>query len=73
MIPRAPSPEEIAKAMKPDGGWTREHLAAWGVPWPPPHGWKRRLERRHAWENRKPMRRANAGLLARFAKFGETQ
>ena len=23
-----------------NGGWTRTQLAAWGVPWPPPKGWK---------------------------------
>lgn len=25
------------------GGHTRAQLAAWGVPWPPPKGWKKRL------------------------------
>jgi len=25
------------------GGWTRAQLAAIGVPWPPPHKWKRRI------------------------------
>jgi hypothetical protein len=25
------------------GGYTRETLAKWGVPWPPPKGWKKRL------------------------------
>ncbi|NBE54721.1 TnsA endonuclease N-terminal domain-containing protein [Streptomyces boluensis] len=38
-----PSPEEIEGARTPAGGWTREQLAAWGVPWPPPKGWKERL------------------------------
>jgi hypothetical protein len=27
------------------GPWTRSQLAQWGVPWPPPKGWKTRLER----------------------------
>jgi hypothetical protein len=27
------------------GGWTAEQLAAWGVPWPPPTGWRKALER----------------------------
>lgn len=27
------------------GGFTKAQLAVWGVPWPPPKGWKRRLER----------------------------
>jgi hypothetical protein len=25
------------------GGWSREVLASWGVSWPPPRGWRRRL------------------------------
>lgn len=25
------------------GGWTRATLAEWGVPWPPPRGWKKVL------------------------------
>lgn len=32
--------EEIEAAMTPKGGWTRDTLAKWGVPWPPPKGWK---------------------------------
>ena len=28
--------EEIEAGRSPRGGWTREQLAAWGVPWPPP-------------------------------------
>ncbi|MFE8940925.1 hypothetical protein ACFYNX_26005 [Streptomyces sp. NPDC007872] len=35
-----PSPEEIEAARTPAGGWKRDQLAAWGVPWPPPKGWK---------------------------------
>ena len=38
-----PSPDEIEAARTPAGGWTRDQLAAWGVPWPPPAGWKQRL------------------------------
>lgn len=30
------------------GGYTRTQLAEWGVPWPPPKGWKKQLERRVA-------------------------
>lgn len=25
------------------GGWTKATLAGWGVPWPPPKGWLKRL------------------------------
>lgn len=32
--------EEIEAKMTPAGGYTRATLAAWGVPWPPPKGWK---------------------------------
>lgn len=34
---------EIDAAKTPAGGWTKEQLASWGVPWPPRGGWKRRL------------------------------
>ncbi|MDH6107914.1 hypothetical protein P3T36_006373 [Kitasatospora sp. MAP12-15] len=38
-----PSPDEIEAVRTPAGGWTRAQLAAWGVPWPPPKGWKKQL------------------------------
>lgn len=25
------------------GGWTKDQLAEWGVPWPPPKGWKAKI------------------------------
>ena len=34
---------EIEAAKTPSGGWTREQLARWGVPWPPPKGWRQCL------------------------------
>jgi hypothetical protein len=37
------SREQIEKARTERGGWTRAQLAEWGVPWPPPKGWKKRL------------------------------
>jgi hypothetical protein len=43
-IARIPSPEEIEQYKTPNGGWTRHDLANWGVPWPPPEGWKEALE-----------------------------
>lgn len=27
-------------------GWTKPKLASWGVPWPPPRGWRKRLLRK---------------------------
>lgn len=38
-----PTPEEIDAARTANGGWARESLATWGVPWPPPAGWKKKL------------------------------
>lgn len=35
--------EEIDAARTDNGGWTREQLSQWGVPWPPPKGWRRAL------------------------------
>lgn len=32
---------EAGKSLK--GGWTAKTLASWGVPWPPPKGWKEAL------------------------------
>jgi hypothetical protein len=43
-VARIPSPYEIEQYKTPNGGWTRHDLANWGVPWPPPHGWKEALE-----------------------------
>jgi hypothetical protein len=33
--------DEIMAKQTPKGGWTREQLAEWKVPWPPPRGWKK--------------------------------
>lgn len=35
--------EEIEAGRSAKGGWTRQQLAAWGVPWPPPAGWRAKL------------------------------
>lgn len=43
---RAPITQaEIEAAKTPKGGWKRETLAAWGVPWPPPGGWRKQIVR----------------------------
>lgn len=34
------SEDEILAARSPKGAWTKKTLAEWGVPWPPPGGWK---------------------------------
>jgi hypothetical protein len=45
-LPRV-SREEIEACRTPAGGYsfTRERLASWSVPWPPPPGWRQALER----------------------------
>lgn len=43
-----PSPDEVEAARTPAGGWTKDTLAQWGIPWPPPKGWRERLRRE--WE-----------------------
>ncbi|GAA5230102.1 hypothetical protein GCM10025779_09150 [Arthrobacter cryoconiti] len=35
--------QELQAQRTPAGGWTREQLTEWGVPWPPPKGWKAAL------------------------------
>lgn len=45
--------EQIEACRTPAGGFTRATLAAWGVPWPPPRGWKQALIR-----GERPMYRA---------------
>jgi len=44
---RTPSPKEV------DAAWpfTRQKLAAWGVPWPPPKGWRKQLQIKWEQEN----------------------
>lgn len=37
------SEDEIMSKRTPKGAWTRQQLAEWGVPWPPPPGWKAKL------------------------------
>ena len=38
-----PSPREVAELMTKKSGWTGEVLDKWGVPWPPPKGWREAL------------------------------
>ena len=35
--------DEILAVQTENGGWTKDQLAEWGVPWPPPKGWKFQL------------------------------
>ena len=38
-----PSADDIERLRTSKGGWSRAQLAEWGVSWPPPKGWKKRL------------------------------
>jgi hypothetical protein len=40
---KPPLLSEIMGSRTRRGGWTRKQLAKWGVPWPPPKGWKKAL------------------------------
>lgn len=35
--------EEIDAKRTPAGGWKKDQLAAWGVPWPAPKGWRKQI------------------------------
>ena len=37
------TPEQVENAMTPRGGFSRRSLAALGVPWPPPKGWRKAI------------------------------
>lgn len=37
--------DRIESLRTPRGGWTKKTLTGLGVPWPPPRGWKKALER----------------------------
>jgi hypothetical protein len=56
--------EEIEAAKTPAGGWTRATLAQWGVPWPPPKGWRAKLEGRAAQADTRPKDGDNLAPLA---------
>lgn len=48
------SDAEIETSRSPRGGWTRETLAQWGVPWPPPKGWRKALTAKPARPDAQP-------------------
>jgi hypothetical protein len=59
MILAAPrrTEDEIMAAQTARGGWTSEQLAEWGVPWPPPKGWKWALTQPRKRKKKKAKRR----------------
>ena len=79
-----PNEIEIDAAKTAAGGWTRDQLAEWDVPWPPPKGWRRKLiEDSRKFGNQKGGRMPGTtytregpkgdplGRLADFARFAE--
>lgn len=40
-------PEEVEAGKSVAGGFSRRQLAEWGIPWPPPKGWRRQLKREY--------------------------
>ena len=57
---------QIEAAKSPRGGFTRKTLAAWGVPWPPPKGWRKALiEGRSIPERRRRRSRSNGRQAAK--------
>lgn len=41
-----PSPDDVLAAATGGCGWSAKTLATWGVPWPPPAGWRNELQKR---------------------------
>jgi hypothetical protein len=60
-----PSPDEILACRTSRGAWTRRQLAEWGVPWPPPRGWKRALESKWYRQNPDAVRPAPQEIVLR--------
>jgi hypothetical protein len=56
-----PSPDDIEAARTEASGWTRPQLAEWGVPWPPPKGWKTRLIEQWKISGRRQEEEENSG------------
>jgi hypothetical protein len=67
-----PTAREIEARKTKSGSWTRATLAEWGVPWPPPRGWKQtlvledqarqrgeRYQRPHGWASQMTFLRAD--------------
>jgi hypothetical protein len=43
MTERKVTLEEVLAKRTPRGSFTREQIEAWGIEWPPGHGWVKRL------------------------------
>ena len=43
VTPEIRARRELIMNAQNNGGWTREQLERWGVPWPAPVGWREQL------------------------------
>jgi hypothetical protein len=59
---------EIEAARTERGGWTRQQLAEWGVPWPPPKGWRSALVLGCDARDKRARLRASAIMAASYAE-----
>ncbi|MGW2426766.1 hypothetical protein ACWC0C_47875 [Streptomyces sp. NPDC001709] len=66
MVNYVPSPDEVAAAQTPNGGWSKNQLAEWGIPWPPPMGWRKHLEAKWRGEEVTPLPREEPDQDALF-------
>ncbi|MFE9559360.1 hypothetical protein ACFYOD_38785 [Streptomyces sp. NPDC006703] len=57
MVNYVPSPEEVAAAQSPNGGWSKKQLAEWSIPWPPPKEWRAYLKAKWEGEDVAPLPR----------------
>lgn len=70
--PLQPIPEtDIRELMTPAGGYTRETLAKYGVPWPPPRGWLKELDRRRTAQGM-PVKPRESGEVTRVSLESRT-
>ncbi len=64
----------IYRERSKNGAWSKEVLARWGVPWPPPPGWLLKLETQYRSASakhpqkrkREPTKKSNRRLLKKF-------
>lgn len=68
-----PTPEEVEAARTWAGGWSRATLSRWGVPWPPPKGWRRALEAQRTGRAPRPPGWSGPMVMRRLDGFEEEE
>jgi hypothetical protein len=63
--------QEIEDARSPAGGWSAKTLAAWGVPWPPPKGWRKRLTSGPGGARAPSVAKVERPEIVRYGKTGD--